>query len=1099
MDSRPGTGFPIAASQTQNGATRSPEPSVKRLRLDTSIEASRFPQCLKSQVFPHVDSAIATLPKDKVNTIEIGKRDYQLVHANPLSSAPLPTPIPPPILTPIPPPPIPFTRSPGLRWVASAASAASTAKRYSSSPIPLPAVPHHLPFKAPEKANGTTSSGSPKLLKTGSPEQPAGPQPEVIIIDDDDDTPADKAVVAQKPEITKPAACSIRLAAEPLAKTPTASQTGPPENLTLTPVRPPSAFSVLSQNEESTILDFREEAQSLVWRRRRPVEHEEIPMSKWFSATRHPYIAAGERALIMSGAQRFIRQDLSSLRSPVIFHVDFTTDEINYIRTLARKTLHLSAGKKKRDAQKDLRKILTKNQSHIRRIANAAWRLGRLPRRSKADIEEFFRDVMDQKTRRYPALLSIRRDDRDQRGDLIQTSRVHSLLLAREVGGQRGLGSMRRLDHFNNEFRKCREDALEVRAEWTDCAGDISTIVWVSNDGFICGTTEHSDSHNQQYNKPGNLVLGSCSLGTLRAYPDHRIVRPVVQKGENSTEAMRQSLDPWLYSSVVSSDYDATHDRAFTSGFDRSVKIWRVQQSGVSMSLLGEWKHSGNVNFVAASKHESGLVATAADVAADAIRIYSIDESNISNSPFRSYSCSRVTDAEGNTVPTEKWAYYPATMQWGLAEGAEHLLLVGYSPRSRTDDDNDIPEDRRDSGELCLWDGLTGERWRITSATTQNVFEVLWHPTQLSFIAATSPLGQDLEPSVRTQIRIFRPADREEYGIKAFSPIKTLDCTAIDINELTIMPNSYTYGYVTAGCTDGNTYVWDTALGDKPIHVLRHSEPIDEYRGDREREDVGVKFTAWGTTPDRFYTGSSDGVVKVWNVRSHGKPHVRNLLEAPAPITSGMFSPDRSRLVVGDASGRVFMLSVDEEEQRPAPFVQLKLPGARDFRTVRRPIPIIQHPEPPPPSHDAAGRPIESETGSARGRAYLERLQLKRHPNPTVGVVQGPRYADTGLYRREAHFHEDPSQPLLACWEVMQQEASKGFVGRRRDQFMVLRPVKESEDLENVHLKNIQLDLDIGSLSEETRLSLESEGVDFGLMTDCILDYEEMPYVEEYE
>jgi hypothetical protein len=205
------------------------------------------------------------------------------------------------------------------------------------------------------------------------------------------------------------------------------------------------------------------------------------------------------------------------------------------------------------------------------------------------------------------------------------------------------------------------------------------------------------------------------------------------------------------------------------------------------MVQLGDWKHDGNVNFVAASKHSSGMVATAADVAADAIRIYSMTETDISSSPYRSYSCSRVTDDRGNTVSTEKWAYYPATMQWGLAEGVKQLLLVGYSPRSRTGDDNDIPVERRDSGELLLWDGLTGERWNVTSVRTQNVFEVLWHPAQECFIAATSPLGLDLEPSVRTQIRIFRPADQNEFGAKAFSPIMTLDCTAIDINELTIM------------------------------------------------------------------------------------------------------------------------------------------------------------------------------------------------------------------------------------------------------------------------------------------------------------------------
>jgi hypothetical protein len=35
-------------------------------------------------------------------------------------------------------------------------------------------------------------------------------------------------------------------------------------------------------------------------------------------------------------------------------------------------------------------------------------------------------------------------------------------------------------------------------------------------------------------------------------------------------------------------------------------------------------------------------------------------------------------------------------------------------------------------------------------------------------------------------------------------------------------PNSSIQCYVTASCTDGNTYVWDTAQGDRPIHTLGH-------------------------------------------------------------------------------------------------------------------------------------------------------------------------------------------------------------------------------------------------------------------------------------
>jgi hypothetical protein len=413
-----------------------------------------------------------------------------------------------------------------------------------------------------------------------------------------------------------------------------------------------------------------------------------------------------------------------------------------------------------------------------------------LPGRTIEDVRGFVDDLNREasvrrktKASKHPLILSLERDHFDRQGALIRSSRTNSLLLARETLGQRGLGFMRR--NFTNEFRRCREDDLGLRVEWANCAGDITTVTWVSDGAFICGTTEHSDPHNQQYNKPGNLVLGSCSSGTLRAYPDHRIVRPVVDKGENSSAAMRESQSPWLYTSVVSSDYDGTHDRAYTSGFDRTVKVWKVDKTGSSMSLMGTWHHDGNVNFVEASR--IGMVATAADLAAEAVRIYRVDDSDVAGSPFGSFSCSRVVDLQGNTVSTEKWAYFPATIQWGRSAEVQHLLAVGYSPRSRTQDDNDIPVEWRNTGELCVWDALTGKRWTILSGSKLNVFEILWHPTQACFIAATSPQGKqgvELDARIRSQIRVYALSGEVD---KAFYVHQSLDCRAMDINELTIM------------------------------------------------------------------------------------------------------------------------------------------------------------------------------------------------------------------------------------------------------------------------------------------------------------------------
>ncbi|KAK0613785.1 WD40-repeat-containing domain protein, partial [Immersiella caudata] len=809
--------------------------------------------------------------------------------------------------------------------------------------------------------------------------------------------------------------------------------------------------------------------------------------SKWFGSHSHPYLSERERCLTLNGAGRFFRRENYVSEFPAIVHVDFSPGEIEHLRGAVRNAVQDIGGEDSdhhRDATRDLRRIWLKNKQHREKLLR---KLGKLfSRRSQNDITSFFQDLAQRRTASKPQLLTLEADDTDQQRKFARDARVQSLLFRREILGSRGLRSPRRLVNFNNAVKVCREDDFELRAEWTDCAGDIITIAWASNDAFICGTTEHSDAHNQQYNKPGNLVLGSCRTGKVQAYPEHRIIRPIVEKGENSTDAMRQTQDPWLYSSVVASDYDAAQRLAFTSGFDRTVKVWQVP-AGSPMRMVGEWVHGGNVNFAAASKDGSGMVATASDVAAEAVRIYRVDPTNISRSPYRSFSCSRVTDAEGNTVSTEKWAYFPATMQWGRAGGAEHLLLVGYSPRSRTGDDSDIPEDRLHSGELCLWDGRTGERWKVTAATTQNVFEVMWHPSQKCFIAATSPLGLDVESGVRTQIRIFTPSNKDEYGDKAFSPIKTLDCRAADINELTIVPNSCSYCYVTAGCTDGNTYVWDTAQGDRPVHILNHGESVEELLGNREREDVGVKFTAWGTTLDRFYTGSSDGVVKVWNVRSLGNPLVRNLMEAPAPISCGMFSPDKTRLLISDASGRIFLLAVDDQDIQKPQFQAFPLPGG-GTKTVRQPTPITRHPEPPPPPFDAEGRPIEVDTGRP-GSSFLRNSQIRLHPNPTIGAVQGPRYIETGLFLKEAHFNEDPTQPLYAVWEAKQRESNN--VVRTKLPAEPQRPLAVYDPLGPIHARNLALDLDISSLSLETRLELENEDAELSPIEDYGFVYED--------
>ena len=49
-------------------------PPHKKVRLNPPTSQKQLVACLQRQVFPHVDSQIATLPKDRVNTLAIGKQ-----------------------------------------------------------------------------------------------------------------------------------------------------------------------------------------------------------------------------------------------------------------------------------------------------------------------------------------------------------------------------------------------------------------------------------------------------------------------------------------------------------------------------------------------------------------------------------------------------------------------------------------------------------------------------------------------------------------------------------------------------------------------------------------------------------------------------------------------------------------------------------------------------------------------------------------------------------------------------------------------------------------------------------------------------------------
>ena len=509
-----------------------------------------------------------------------------------------------------------------------------------------------------------------------------------------------------------------------------------------------------------------------------------------------------------------------------VLHVDFSPKELEFVGTILRSMVFDTQKEEPITSAAQITALICDHKLQIPQICSKIKAAARGPpgtdpgqqafrRRDNDSIYSFLQDALAGRLQSQPQVLRVESRHKHR---LPAPPQISTLLRGRETWGLAPPRVSQGLHPFQEEFCNYLEDTLTRKSEWTDCCGDISAISWTSDDAFICGATAHSDFHNMQYNKPGNLGVGSCNLDTLRSVPDHRILRPVIgsaENNENSLEAMRQTQDPWLYTSVVSTSHSEFSGFTFTASFDQKVKVWQVSSHGSSINLVGTWEHDGKVNFVVTSKwHEK--VATASDVCKNAIRIYDINRADVCGSSYKTYSGDRAQEQAMELERQDTWAYYPATIAWGIAPGVRNIVLVGYSPRSVSGHEMDIPEEKRNSGELCLWD-TDGERIRISSAHLQNVFEVAWHQTQPMFIAATSPCGAH-EPSVtKTQVRLFT---QNEFG--AFLQVKSLDCGASDINELTIMPNGSVHCYVTASCTDGNTYVWDTAQGDRPIHTLGH-------------------------------------------------------------------------------------------------------------------------------------------------------------------------------------------------------------------------------------------------------------------------------------
>jgi hypothetical protein len=291
-------------------------------------------------------------------------------------------------------------------------------------------------------------------------------------------------------------------------------------------------------------------------------------------------------------------------------------------------------------------------------------------------------------------------------------------------------------------------------------------------------------------------------------------------------------------------------------------------------------------------------------------------------------------------------------------------LLAGYSA---------VGEDA-EYGETCLWD-LERNFPLVVMPAAGNVFDCNWSPMSHLFATACAAYGTNVNRGTNTFVRIYSMQDTSRWS-RSFE----LDCPARDINDVLFCPHDE--NYVAAGATDGKVYIWDIRNPDHILHKLKHGLPLMELDPTQPREhtDTGVRFCSWGHDRTRLHTGSSDGVVKVWDIfRSSDDTHTRDLVTLDSGVYSGAFSSDFSSLLLGEVNGSINLLEVGAERQS-------------SYKVPRFDLEIASSSKMGPFS---SLETVDEESGVKVGKTLRESKQIKFRPMggfPVRQAVQGKKY-----------------------------------------------------------------------------------------------------------
>ncbi|KAI5787151.1 hypothetical protein EDC01DRAFT_779606 [Geopyxis carbonaria] len=399
-------------------------------------------------------------------------------------------------------------------------------------------------------------------------------------------------------------------------------------------------------------------------------------------------------------------------------------------------------------------------------------------------------------------------------------------------------------------------DNLQPWKVFKQGASDVIGVTW-SPDGakFALCCVEFSD----EYNRPGNLMLGDVYSSQVRMLDGHKVQAPGGDR----------------HITVTGVEYSGDGQLLFSGSFDKTVRVW-LGEDGAHLNTI---KLEDEVSQLAISQTHDRVIAAACRKGET--HVLSLD-------PYGDLLSS-------HAFPAPKPGLQSSALTW-CNSTKPNWLLTGFSSKS----------DSGKGGGLVIYDAVAQKIASKVMPAASGHFDVYMDAHSPYF--ATAAIAGAGNRSVKTHVRLYNLAE----SAPGRSTRNSLECDSpqADINRVTLSPCST---YLTSSGTDGSTYVWDTRSPDEPLHILRHGATLQPLLPDAALEDAdtGVTFAAWGgagVDAHRLFTGGSDGVVKLWDVR-RGDAFVRDVATLSASIMCGRFSPGGDMLLLGDCTGHATVLA----------------------------------------------------------------------------------------------------------------------------------------------------------------------------------------------